>query len=567
MLEHITFLTYLFLFLFSIIGYGFVFSRVFCKDLNVLDFGCQGIIGFFFLYTISLLTTFFFAHGYIFNSVIHSFGIISFLYFFNKNKISFSKESKNILILSLILLVGIYVFKNHDDFPYYHLTYSLNLSNNPFIVGTGVFSHGFKTSSSLFYFHSLLYMPFIEYYLFHAGPFFILIFFNFHVLNKLRLKYLNKEIDFIYFFSLLNFIFVNVVFYRLGEHGTDRSAQILLFLIFITFFELFLLKKNSFEKNTLINFLLIGIALAASMKALFYIYLILVPIILFKKNFFWSYLKNIKNYKLITVLMLSFFLTIITNFLSTGCLLYPAEKTCLGEFSWSVPKHQVKEMKIHYEWWAKAGGGPGFKVDISKEEYVKNFIWLKGWIDRHFFNKVSDTLFGIILISILVIFAFRDKKVRKFRFKPFKVIYLILFIFLLEWFLNHPAMRYGGFVLISLPFFILSSQFLETFKTLSQKKVFIVTIIFISLTLITYNTRNFFRLYKEINFYKYKIIKSPFFYVKKVDSKIVYQDKDFKIYSSTGMCWASATPCSYAKNLKVTNLLHMKVVQNKNILP
>ena len=68
-------------------------------------------------------------------------------------------------------------------------------------------------------------------------------------------------------------------------------------------------------------------------------------------------------------------------------------------------------------------------------------------------------------------------------------------------------------------------------------------------------------------FYKYKIIKSPFFYVKKVDSKIVYQDKDFKIYSSTGMCWASATPCSYAKNLKVTNLLHMKVVQNKNILP
>ena len=52
--------------------------------------------------------------------------------------------------------------------------------------------------------------------------------------------------------------------------------------------------------------------------------------------------------------------------------------------------NQVKEMKIHYEWWAKAGGGPGFKVDISKEEYVKNFNWIKGWIDRHFFNKVSN---------------------------------------------------------------------------------------------------------------------------------------------------------------------------------
>ena len=98
MFEHIIFLTYIYLFLFSIIGYGLIFSRVFCKDLSTLDFGCQGIIGFFFLYTISLLTTYFFAHGYTFNSIIHFFGIISFLYFFIKNKVLFTKETINILI-------------------------------------------------------------------------------------------------------------------------------------------------------------------------------------------------------------------------------------------------------------------------------------------------------------------------------------------------------------------------------------------------------------------------------------------------------------------------------------
>jgi hypothetical protein len=83
------------------------------------------------------------------------------------------------------LLIGAYVFKNHDDFPYYHLTYALNLSENSFIVGTGNFSHGFRTFSSLFYYHSTLYLPFIEYYLFHIGPFYILVFFNYIIIFKL----------------------------------------------------------------------------------------------------------------------------------------------------------------------------------------------------------------------------------------------------------------------------------------------------------------------------------------------------------------------------------------------
>ena len=154
---------------------------------------------------------------------------------------------------------------------------------------------------------------------------------------------------------------------------------------------------------------------------------------------------------------MSFSFTIGTNFLSTGCLLYPAEKTCLGNFDWSVPKNQVKEMKTHYEWWAKAGGGPGFKVNMSKEEYVKDFNWVKGWIDRHFFNKVSDTLLGIIVISVLVILLFKDKKIRKFRMKDFILVYLILLFFLMEWFLNHPSMRYGGYVLFALRFYFIFS--------------------------------------------------------------------------------------------------------------
>jgi len=152
------------------------------------------------------------------------------------------------LVLLLILFIGVYVYKNHDDFPYYHLTYALNLSENKFIIGTGIFSGGFKTPSSLFYFHSLLYLPLIKYYLFHIGPFLILIFFNYILITKLIEKYHKRQFDISYFLTLLNFTFVNVVFYRIGEHGADRSGQVLLFLAFIIFCELFFFKKIKMKK-------------------------------------------------------------------------------------------------------------------------------------------------------------------------------------------------------------------------------------------------------------------------------------------------------------------------------
>ena len=111
--------------------------------------------------------------------------MLSFFFnFFNRKKENLI-ELKRLSFLLLILLSGIYLFKNHDDFPYYHLTYALNLSENGFIIGTGSLGHGFRTMSSLFYYHSTLYLPYIKYYLFHSGPFFILIFFNYIVLLKI----------------------------------------------------------------------------------------------------------------------------------------------------------------------------------------------------------------------------------------------------------------------------------------------------------------------------------------------------------------------------------------------
>ena len=93
------------------------------------------------------------------------------------------------------------------------LTYALNLSENSFIVGTGNFSHGFRTFSSLFYYHSTLYLPFIEYYLFYIGPFYILVFFNYIIIFKLINDTRSNQNNLINYFALLSLIFINIVFF------------------------------------------------------------------------------------------------------------------------------------------------------------------------------------------------------------------------------------------------------------------------------------------------------------------------------------------------------------------
>ena len=52
------------------------------------------------------------------------------------------------------------------------------------------------------------------------------------------------EIEFSNYLALLSLIFINIFFYRISEHGTDRSAQILIFLLFIYINEIFENKKN-----------------------------------------------------------------------------------------------------------------------------------------------------------------------------------------------------------------------------------------------------------------------------------------------------------------------------------
>ena len=86
MFEHALFLGYLYVLLFSVIGHGLLFYNLIDRNLLNFNLGYHGIIGFFSIIFISIITSFFTKHGYIHNVVLHAVGLASFVYHFITTK-------------------------------------------------------------------------------------------------------------------------------------------------------------------------------------------------------------------------------------------------------------------------------------------------------------------------------------------------------------------------------------------------------------------------------------------------------------------------------------------------
>ena len=527
-------LLFYFLILYSIMGYGRVFTLF---NSNYQDSSFNGLIGIAFLILLSYLTNIFFAHNYLHNFLIIFLGLGIFIYDFKKN---FSKrivEYRDVTIIFIIIFIGILMYKNHDDFYYYHFPYTQILTNYNKIFGLGNLNHGFRTASSIFYLNSLFYLPIIKYFLMNSGAAYILGFSN-YILYK-NIKDLIKKNNFnnVLFLSILSIIYINIIFARIAEHGTDRSALILIFVMSVYYLKSLSLKKDEINSKYFNNFyskLALLFAIIISLKSFYIIYLVIFILWFFqiKKYFEIKIIFSLifKNYY--TYLIILFFLfTVFTTFSNTGCLIYPATFTCFDQFSWSIPLEQVDQMQLWYEQWSKAGATPNFRVN-DPELYVSKLNWVSNWINIYFFTKVSDNILSTILIAVIVyfLFTYNSTKIKKFVFtKDNKIFYyLILFLFV-EWFYNHPSLRYGGFALLALIFFIPISIYLSQFKFNVLKFKKNISLILI-LTIIVFMVRNVSRINNEFNQYGYNPIKSAFFYLNKDGFSL--NDKVKKLYKN-----------------------------------
>ena len=105
---------------------------------------------------------------------------------------------------------------------------------------------------------------------------------------------------------------------------------------------------------------------------------------------------------------------------------------------------------------------------------------------------------------------FIQKKKKKIIFKKeILLIYLTICILFIEWFINHPTLRYGGFSLIAILFFIPSSLVIESYR---QKLKFIKkgTFIIILVGITIFTLRNVDRIIKENKKYNYNVFTNPY---------------------------------------------------------
>ena len=552
-LNIITFFIFYNLILLSVLGFGFFASKIFFKNRLKKNLGFVGLFGLFFLLIYSYYSHFFIPHDYIHNVVILLIGLFLFIYYIK----DFDFLSFKILLVVFLLLFSILLlFKTHDDFHYYHFPYTYYITQHSLLIGVGQFNHGFRTPSSIFYLNSLFYLPFAKYYLFYVPTLLIMGFSNQILISRFFEYFRNRKIDFIFFLSACFFIFINIFFYRLQEHGTDRSAQILILILFLQLLIFLNFKKDA--KNDLIQMIVI-LGLIISLKA-FYILYLLVPLvvfwILYKENKLYFLRDVIKN-KIFYFFLSLMIAVIVTNFFNTSCLIYPLNFLCFENFDWSLGSNEIEKMNQHYNLWSKSGHTPTFKVN-NPEIYLKDFNWVNNWINDYFFNKVSDLILGLLFTSLFLILFFYQKRTKKISYnKNYNFFVLLILFLLIEWFINHPALRYGGYALFAIIFFMPVSIILAKFRN-NFDQVYKKTKILFCIVIVVFLTRNYIRISEEYNKYNYSPLTRPFY---KVDERHFRIDKIFsELIDNFEKCEKFLNSCNYEKSLQVKKILKNRYI-------
>ncbi len=526
--NYLIFLTSYFLIVLSVVGHGVLAIKFTKINISIDEIGFVGLFGIFFLILYSYISHFFISHSYLHNIIFILIGLLSVYYF--RSKILIKKNLIFLFLIFFIIFIAFIIFKTHDDFGYYHFPYSYYLNKFSMIIGIGPLNHGFRTPSSIFYLNSLFYLPYLDYYFYHMSAILILGFSNIILISNIKKFLEEKKNNQFFYLNLLAFVFINVFFYRLAEHGTDRSAQILIFLFFIYILSL----RGSYENfDNILPKLIMLLSIIISLKSFYILYFIFVI------PFIYYLIKDGKVYLINKIFRSPIFYfsilmgisVILVYFFNTGCLLYPVQQTCISGVEWGIPRSEVSALNTHYQWWSKAGGGPGYRSPIDKELYIQNFDWLSNWIDRYFFNKMSDFLLSLLFISILFLIIFKSKKKKSHNenFKNNLLYYLLITLLLVEWFLNHPSLRYGGYIIFSLIFFIPLTYLLSKYEISEHFKPKVI-ILFILVTL-TFVGRNIDRIVYEVDFYKANFKENMFFYIDQKHFRIDNKLKDLsKIY-------------------------------------
>ena len=480
-----------------VLGFGLLIASLLCDKQDIqshLNEIC--IMGFCLILPLAQITNFFFPINDYFFYITYLIALAN-IYFHRGQLTSLKKWIFKLIIIFIIFLPFKYVLKGNEDL-YYHLPKVDFLNQFKIIFGIAninpslSFTNGWAHISSVFNFlnggDKNLYLS--------SYVFYILIILTLYDYIKTSFSNIVKI-----FFSIL-ILFIIIKFNRLQEFGNDYQSMLLILLTLGLFLKYFF---DSDKNKEIIN-KIIFFSFFAFMFRIYAIFIIPMFAILLKERWI---LLTIINKKIVAIISVTLISTSLTSFANSGCFFMPIEKSCIdkSKISWSY-HNNIKDLNLHlksfntsYSQYKKEN-----KDALSREDWIKNFNWLKYHISSERFLKPLAKTLTIILI-IFVIFAFKYRfKIEKLNSE--KILFLSLSsLSLLLWLFVTPLFRAGGFSYVSffiISFLVLIFNFKKNFE--SKDLRFLLSIFLILVSLININ-----RLNKEINKYH---TSDPFFFTK-----------------------------------------------------
>ena len=456
-----------------------------------LGFGEFGILGFIIIYFLILILNFFSSINdyfiYFSYLILLTYFLFSFKDFFTELKISKGKFSIIFLIFILLSITN----NHHDDLYIFQLPIINYMQNYKIVFGLINLNDFIGQGHSFYEIMSFFKVPIFENRTYFLLP---VIFLNFFVIYLFE-KLIEEKNYFIKYFIFFSIILLIVRFSRSKEYGTDLPILCLLFYIQLNFLSFLNTKNYQFFLKSILASLFCIVLKLYGITSLFYL-LAFIPIL--KKDIF----KIFKEKRILIFLISILFLTLIKNFIVSGCLFYPISKTCFDKenISWAVSKEAAQLRNEFYN--AQVKGWRAYTKNINEGEFIN----AKDYLDRNTVERIkgllSDKDFekiltGLILpiLFILVSIFFKEKiKINKINFSSNILIILFLFVPLLIWLILFPQSRYGYFSYISIIIFYISFNYLKVGKFNNG-----IIVTSFSILLIFLITKNVSRIKNEIS--------------------------------------------------------------------
>ena len=526
------------------IGNNYIFKF---KNLN---FGEFGILGFVIIYFVTLVVHFFYSINDYF---IYFTYLILISYFLLNSKIFFSELKIGSYKFGLIFLVFILLSitnNHHDDLYIFQLPIINYMQNFKIVFGLINLNDFIGQGHSFYEIMSFFKIPIYENRAYFLLPIIFLNFFVIYLFEKLKEEknYLIKY--FIYFIIIL----LIVRFSRSKEYGTDIPILCLLFYIQLNFLSFLNTKNFQFFLKSILASIFCVILKLYGITSLFYL-LAFIPIL--KKDIF----KIFEKKRILIFFTSILLLTLVKNFIVSGCLFYPISKTCFDKknISWAVSKEVAQKRNEFYN--AQVKGWRAYTKNINGGEFInaKDYLEsntserIKGLLSDKDFEKILTGLMLPILLILVSIFFKEKIKINKINISSNILIILFLFIPLLIWLTSFPQSRYGYFSYISFIIFYISFYYFKIGKF--NHKLIVSTF---SILLILLVTKNILRIKNEISVNIYNDQNYPIKKFRSDDYAVKYIDNIEFNFPLNSFMECSNIPMLCMSNIDMINTVSIK---------